>query len=89
MGSKKFTKFTIDEIKHVKIIRNIFMCFSATASFTASGILAAVGLLSIAKARTLPMRIFASTPLLFAIQQASEGVLWTTNPTSIMHHAAL
>jgi hypothetical protein len=52
------------------------MCFSATASFGASAVLATVGIVSVAKAKTTPQRTFASIPLLFAAQQLSEGLLW-------------
>ena len=54
------------------------MCFSATASFSASIGLTLLGALSIKKAKTRSMRLFASTPLLFAVQQAAEGVVWLT-----------
>lgn len=57
------------------------MCFSATASFTASGLLAIIGLLSMKYARTASMRLFAATPLFFALQQATEGILWLIVPT--------
>ncbi|WP_411868069.1 hypothetical protein [Vulcanococcus limneticus] len=55
------------------------MCFSSTASFTAAVVLGPLGLLAVRQARrsgqegSLPL---ALTPLLFAVQQASEGVLW-------------
>ena len=52
------------------------MCFSATASFGASAVLGAVGIVTVAKAKTNPQRAFASIPLLFAVQQFSEGLLW-------------
>jgi len=52
------------------------MCFSATASFGAGAILGTVGIIAIAKARTNPQRIFATIPLIFAVQQLTEGVLW-------------
>lgn len=55
------------------------MCFSATASFVASGGLVAVGSATWAIARdkgdrsTLPL---ALTPLLFGLQQGLEGLVW-------------
>lgn len=52
------------------------MCFSATASFGASAVLGAVGIISMAKAKSNPQRAFAGIPLLFAVQQFSEGLLW-------------
>ncbi len=52
------------------------MCFSATASFGASAVLGAIGIVAVAKAKTKPQRLFASIPLVFAVQQLSEGFLW-------------
>lgn len=52
------------------------MCFSAGASFGASAVLGILGSVSLAKARTPPQRLFASIPLVFAIQQLAEGMLW-------------
>ena len=54
------------------------MCFSATASFSAGALLLGIGVLTLRSAnrpRELP---FAAIPLLFAIQQLSEGVIWLT-----------
>ena len=57
------------------------MCFSATASFSAGAVLLGVGTLTLRSAlashrrRDLP---FAAIPLLFAIQQLIEGVIWLT-----------
>ena len=51
------------------------MCFSATASFVASGGLAVVGVASMRIASRKQM-ILAAIPLLFAIQQAFEGFQW-------------
>jgi len=54
------------------------MCFSATASFSAGALLLGLGTLTLKSAsrpRELP---FAAIPLLFAIQQMSEGVIWLT-----------
>lgn len=52
------------------------MCFSAGASFGASAVLGAIGAVSITKAKTRDQIPFAAIPLLFAVQQAAEGVLW-------------
>jgi hypothetical protein len=57
------------------------MCFSATASFSAGAFLLGVGTLTVMTAldtdqrRDLP---FAAIPMLFAIQQLIEGVIWLT-----------
>ena len=55
------------------------MCFSAKASFVASATLAVIGCLSIKKARkhhSNALTLFASTPLLFSLQQLCEGFVW-------------
>ncbi len=52
------------------------MCFSATASFGASAVLGVIGVIAVSKAKTNPQRLFASIPLIFAIQQLTEGLLW-------------
>jgi hypothetical protein len=52
------------------------MCFSATASFGASAVLGTIGIVAVAKAKTIPQRVFASIPLIFAVQQFTEGMLW-------------
>lgn len=52
------------------------MCFSAEASFTVSTALLIIGVASIKKVTTKSQIFFASIPLIFAIQQFSEGILW-------------
>jgi hypothetical protein len=52
------------------------MCFSATASFSAGTLLLATGTVTLRLARTRRELPFAAIPLLFAIQQLAEGVLW-------------
>ncbi len=61
------------------------MCFSASASFTASGILGAIGLLSLYKIKNKSKR---ALPLIFiqfllSLQQGLEGITWLTykNPS--------
>lgn len=54
------------------------MCFSATASFTAGAFLLGLGTLTLRSARCRRELPFAAIPLLFAIQQLSEGVIWLT-----------
>ncbi len=58
------------------------MCFSATASFTAATLLGVVGVLTLRKARGLRELPLAAVPLLFGLQQLTEGVLWL----SLRHH---
>lgn len=52
------------------------MCFSATASFTAATALTATGVYTLTKARGRAELLLAAVPLLFGIQQFSEGLLW-------------
>ena len=56
------------------------MCFSATASFVACGVTAAVGLATIARAQGLNELPLAAIPLVFSVQQGVEGLLWLTLP---------
>ena len=52
------------------------MCFSAGASFAAGAVLSIIGVGSIRKAQSPSQVLFASIPLVFSVQQVSEGVLW-------------
>lgn len=52
------------------------MCFSATASFIAGSALSATGVVTLRKTETKRGIPFASVPLLFGIQQISEGFVW-------------
>lgn len=52
------------------------MCFSAEASFGASAILLVAGALSISKVKTKSQLPFAIIPLIFSVQQFTEGILW-------------
>ena len=52
------------------------MCFSVSASFTSSAVLATIGTVGMAKTRSAPQRFLAAMPLLFAIQQLCEGFVW-------------
>ena len=56
------------------------MCFSAPASFVTAGITGAIGVVALTRInepRELPL---AATPLLFALQQGVEGLLWLKLP---------
>ena len=52
------------------------MCFSASASFAASGLTAVAGVAAFTGARRPAYRLLAGMPLFFALQQLAEGVLW-------------
>ena len=56
------------------------MCFSPTASFVTAGLTAVVGIVALRRVnepREVPL---AATPLLFAVQQTIEGLLWLDLP---------
>lgn len=52
------------------------MCFSATASFTAAAITGGIGIATLSKAKRIQEIPIAAMPMIFAVQQAAEGVLW-------------
>jgi hypothetical protein len=52
------------------------MCFSASASFGAGIVLAVIGVATIKKATHPSQIVFASIPLIFCVQQITEGFLW-------------
>ncbi len=52
------------------------MCFSATASFGASIMLAGISTISVIKAKTPSVKILAVIPFIFSLQQFSEGFVW-------------
>jgi hypothetical protein len=52
------------------------MCFSASASFTASGVLTVIGVGSVAQTKTKRGLMYAAVPLVFAVQQLIEGFEW-------------
>lgn len=58
------------------------MCFSAEASFVAGILLTGIGIVTLKKTKLKKQLPFASIPLLFALQQFAEGLLWisTSNP---------
>ena len=64
------------------------MCFSATASFSAGALLLGIGTLTLRSALATRQRQalpFAAIPMLFAVQQLIEGVIWL----SFSHEAPL
>lgn len=60
------------------------MCFSAEASFTSAGVLAVIGGLTYRESqkedRTKKLYYLAIIPLMFALQQFFEGIVWMTMP---------
>lgn len=60
------------------------MCFSPTASFTASAVIGAAGCLTVSNISNWKQAPLAAIPLIFAVQQASEGMVWL----GLLHPAA-
>ena len=54
----------------------IRMCFSATASFVSSGVIATIGVATLRHVREPRALLFACVPLLFAVHQFTEGWVW-------------
>jgi hypothetical protein len=52
------------------------VCFSATASFVGSAVLAAIGVATLAEVKHRRQVLFAAIPLLFAVHQFTEGFVW-------------
>ena len=52
------------------------MCFSASASFAAGAALLAIGAVTLRKAGCRAERAYAAIPLLFGVQQLTEGMVW-------------
>lgn len=70
------------------------MCFSAKASFITAGTLTVIGLVSTRTAmRNKKLLPLATTPLIFALQQIIEGVVWITltqgSINSLLHTASI
>ena len=54
------------------------MCFSMTASFGSGVVLGAIGVVTLKITKKPAHLVFAAVPILFAIQQISEGFVWLT-----------
>jgi hypothetical protein len=52
------------------------MCFSATANFVGSGVLGALGVVTLTKVKHRRELLFAGLPVLFAVHQFIEGFVW-------------
>jgi hypothetical protein len=52
------------------------MCYSATASFVASGLLGSIGVATLRHVREPRALLFAAVPMLFALHQFTEGFVW-------------
>jgi hypothetical protein len=66
------------------------MCFSATANFVGSGVLGALGVVTLTKVKHRRELLFASLPALFAVHQFIEGFVWLgldgILPASVAHN---
>jgi hypothetical protein len=89
--SDRFSKFPKRVRRIIETLRTLntnykpkrqSMCFSATASFGAGIVLSTIGIATIKKAQRREQLAFAAIPLLFAIQQFSEGFVWVGLQTS-------
>ena len=56
------------------------MCFSATASFTAGTLVLGIGAVTMKSVRKPGELPYAAIPMLFALQQLIEGVIWADVP---------
>jgi len=67
------------------------MCFSAGASFGAAAILCVAGTVTIKKAKNPSQLMFAAIPLLFGMQQLTEGFVWLSfnNPAFESYHSPM
>lgn len=54
------------------------MCFSATASFAASAVLGTTGVAALTTVKDKRDYFIAAVPVLFAVQQFIEGLVWVT-----------
>jgi len=61
------------------------MCFSAEASFMVGGTLLFVGAATIQKTRYKKDIMVAFIPLIFAVQQITEGLLWVSLTNNMFH----
>lgn len=52
------------------------MCFGPVASFSSSVALAVIGMATLRKVRAPSQLVFAASPLVFAVHQFIEGLLW-------------
>lgn len=52
------------------------MCFSAEASFIGGAVLTAIGIASVRRNEDPSQRLLSAMPLVFGVQQLSEGVVW-------------
>ncbi len=52
------------------------MCFSAGGSFAGGAVITAIGVMTVRRNSDPSRRMFAAIPLIFGVQQISEGFVW-------------
>ena len=58
------------------------MCFSAGASFAGGAVITAIGVMTVRRNSDPSCRLFAAIPLIFGVQQISEGFVWVALQSS-------
>jgi len=58
------------------------MCFSAGASFAGGVVITAIGVMTVRRNSDPSRRLFAAIPLIFGVQQISEGFVWVALQSS-------
>lgn len=58
------------------------MCFSAGASFAGGAVITAIGVMTVRRNSDPSRRMFAAIPLIFGVQQISEGFVWVALQSS-------
>jgi len=61
------------------------MCFSATASFSASIVIGTLGVVTFKKSKNSNLKFLGAIPFLFAVQQFTEGFVWLSFNQSDFH----
>ena len=64
------------------------MCFSATASFIASGSIGSIGLAGLREVKKSPQFALALIPVVFAVQQGIEGIIWVSTDSTCVTFVA-
>ena len=52
------------------------MCYSPTASFVSAAVVGTIGVATLRRVRSPRTLLFAATPMLFALHQFTEGLVW-------------
>jgi hypothetical protein len=80
-----FVQFAADFMRNVCVsqrasvmleVERTAVCFSATVNFVGSGVLGAVGVVTLSKVKHRREVLFAALPTLFAVHQFIEGFVW-------------